>query len=185
MKGPITTRPTKAGKGKRRSQRKENAKRAAARGNTPSNKVGVDLNCLSLRALMQEGNLTQQGLADRCDVKVRTVQLWLSGAVRPSVSNFDTLCLVLGVEPEILRMSSQELLERARTLRVVRFHNREMLGKNNAPDYDEARRIELDLQDAEERNAQEEEVKEADITVFSENLSHSDSEPNAEEGDDE
>ena len=135
MKGPITTRPTKAGKGRRRSQHKENAKRAAARGDKPDNR-GVDINCLSLRVLMQERNLTQEGVADLLDVHHRAVQNWLSGRTRPRGHHFERLCSVLKVEPALLRMSSLELLEQARTLRVVRFHNREMLGKNNAPDYD-------------------------------------------------
>ena len=133
MKGPITTRPTKAGKGKRRSQQKLSAKRAAARGKKTQDNRGVDINCVSLRSLMQERNLTQEGLADRCDVTVRTVQQWLSGVARPRGNHFETLCSVLQVEPALLRMSSLELLEQARTLRVVRFHNREMLGKNLAP----------------------------------------------------
>lgn len=149
------------------------------------NAAGVLINTTSLRVLYQERGLTQQSLADRVGVSLQTVQMWLWGDRTPSKKNFAKLCAALQVSPNMLEISTNELVERGSHARINRFHQREMLGKNEPPEYKEVQRIHADLQDAAARDAAEEEVKAGNITVFGAQVASGDTEPDTEGGDDE
>ena len=176
-KGPPTMHPTPAARRKRQKQLEARVKNPKRRGR------GVDLNTTSLMVLLQERRYTREYLASQIGVSARTVFAWLSSERNPTEENVRKMAAVLDVPYEQLLMTSQELVERSRHTRVVRFHQRELLGHNEAPTYDEAKRIEDDLQDAAERDASEAEVKKGDITVPSSLDASSDSKSDAEEGD--
>ena len=147
------------------------------------NAAGVIINSTSLRILYQERGLTQQVLADMVGVTITTIQMWLWGERNPSKKNFEKLCAALQVSPNMLEISTSELVERGRHARVSRFYNREMLGKNLPPEYKEVQRVEADLQDAAVRESAEEEVRAGKLTVFGAGQSSGDSESDTAEGD--
>ena len=147
------------------------------------NAHGVVINSTSLRVLYQERGLTQQRLADMVGVGITTIQQWLWGERNPSKKNFAKLCAALQVSPNLLEISTHELVERGRHTRVARFYNREMLGKNEPAEYKEIQRVQSDLQDEEARESAAEEVRAGKLTVFGAEQSSGDTEPNAESGD--
>lgn len=123
---------------------------------------------------MQERGFTQRALAKELKVSEDTVAHWLWARYYPQRANFEKLCRVLDVSPNMLVQSSSELIERGRTTRIVRFHAKEVLGQNDAPEYREVREIEVDLALESERVSDEEEVKEEDFTISGESESPED-----------
>ena len=160
--------------------------RKKARGGAPARTKGrgEEINTTSLRVIMQEKKMSIGHVAMLVDVSAQTVSDWLGGRRRPRKAMFERLCTALEISPEQVLMTSQELVERSRHTRVVRFYQREMMGENDNPTYDEVRLIESDLQDAAERDAAEAEVKAGDITVSGSLESPADSESDAEGSDD-
>ena len=66
---------------------------------------------------------------------------------------------------------------------MVSFFTRELLGLNEPPDYRETQLIEQDLNDAGDRDAAEEEVREGKITLFGQDDASGHSESDATESD--
>ena len=98
---------------------------------------------------------------------METIEEWFFGESYPNEDQFKVICKVLEVMPKILTMSSIDLVTRARHLRVARFYLNEFLGYNDAPVQREIREIESDIQNSADRGAAEEDVKSAEITIFS------------------
>ena len=149
----------------------------------PKQPRGVLINTTLLRVLYQERGFSQRTLADAVGVQLQTIHRWVFGKTRPGVGAYKKLCEVLDVSPNLLEMSSAELMERGRHARVARFYVKEMIGENDAPSYREIQRIQSDLQDATAGDAAAEEVKTGEITVFSAEDAAADAEFNPFDGD--
>lgn len=144
---------------------------------------GVRINPTSLRVLMQQKGYTQAGFARDVGVSKDTVAAWLWGKYFPQRKNFDEICKVLDIAPNLLVASSAELVERGRTTRIVRFHLNELQGLNDDPEYREVSDITHDLALESERESTEEEVREEDFTISGEGESPEDPEPDADRSD--
>ena len=147
--------------------------------------IDIAINPTLLRIVIQEKGLTQKKFAELVGVTTDTVQNWVWGRNAIHKDNYAKVCDVLQVSPQLLVLHSGELVERGRTARVMRFHARELLGQNDAPDYREVQLVEADLATADERDAAEEEVREEEVTVYGEDQpsesGESDPEPSDEE----
>ena len=147
------------------------------------NPRGVVINTTLLRTLYQERGFSQQSLANAVGVQLQTVHRWLFGKSYPGKERFLKLCQVLDVSPNMLEMSTAELMERGRHARVARFFMKEMLGTNDVATYRETQLILADLQDATDRDTAAEEVKQGNVTVFGAEDADADSERNIADGD--
>ena len=149
----------------------------------PKQPRGVLINTTLLRVLYQERGFSQRTLADAVGVQLQTIHRWLFGKTRPGVDTYKKLCEVLEVSPNLLEMSTAELMERGRHARVARFYLKEIIGENDAPTYRETQLILDDLQDATDRDASAEEVKPGEITIFGAEDAAPDTEPDPADGD--
>ena len=147
------------------------------------NDNGVVINGIALQVLIQERGLTVQEVSKKANLDSQTLYNWIRGKHKAREDKYYQLCRALSVAPEILQLSSTEIVELGRTTRVLRWHMKEITGTNDDPSYSEIRDVTTDLQSESERESEEDEVREEKITVYSEAESHSDSESNAEEGD--
>ena len=146
-------------------------------------KYGVHVNGILLDTTRQERGFTIEQLAEEAGLAPKTIHSWIWGKRRAQRDKFFQVCRVLDVPPGVLLFSAEELVEHGRTKRVTRFHLKEVLGTNEPPTYKEIQLIEGDLISEQEREAEEDEVREEDFTISSEDTSHSDTEPDAPEGD--
>ena len=133
---------------------------------TKPNQRGVSINCTVLRVLLQEREFTKQSFASAVGVKADTVHRWLFGETRPGKERYLKICETLEIAPQLLRLSSSELVHRGQHARVARFWTKEMLGLNDAPTHREIQCILDDIQAAGERETAEAEVRAGEITLF-------------------
>ena len=143
----------------------------------------VRVNTTVLRTLCQERGFTPTELARKIGVSPSTVNNWMWGKTLPQLGKFEKLCDALQVAPSFLTINVDDLVERGRTSRVIRFFVKEMLGENAAPDYREIQSVLEDVLSSAERIASEEETKEGELTVYSSGKSSGSSESDFTEGD--
>lgn len=125
------------------------------------------INTTVFRVLYQERGFEDlQDFAEEVKVDLSTAEKWLEGTEPVNRFDFQNICDSLRVEPSLLLLSSNEIMVKAQHIRVMRFYVNELLGKNDAPKLGDVRLIFGDIQDAAEAATAEEEVKQADFTIF-------------------
>ena len=143
----------------------------------------VRINGSVLRCIIQARRVSRQQVADAVGVSHQRIWNWMWDEVNPREEHFIKLCEALDIPQRILSISSIELLERSRTNRVVRWSVNEMLGLNEEPEYVEIAAIIEDINAESDRVADEDEVRKEETGLPSEIISHSDSKPNTDSGD--
>ena len=145
--------------------------------------AGIEINPIVLKFLIKKSGITQQEFAELVGVDKITVTRWVWDNASPSEKNIYKICEVLKIPRRLLVMNSGDLLEKARTERVVKFSVNEVLDDNEPADYREVQLILQDLSVEQERESEAEEVREEDFTVSSEVDSSENTESNPNEGD--
>ena len=138
----------------------------------------IPINRQILRILCKARGKDYSKLAGELGVTLTDVENWIEGKEEPKQFDYDNLCDVLKVEPSFLLLSSAETITEAQHLLVLEFYVNQKLGLNDAPRITDARSVLTDIQSAAEVADAEEEVKQADITIFSPPETNSDREPN-------
>ena len=143
----------------------------------------IEINGLILRCVIQERGLTRKEVAEKIGCAHQQIWNWMWNKNNPVERNFYKLCEVLDINPSMLALSSEELVEHGRTNRVVRWNVKEILGKNEPPRYEEVQQILNDLTLESSRDSEEEEVREEVITVLGEGKPHPDPESDTDGSD--
>ena len=144
---------------------------------------GVEINPMLLRVYYQERGFTQYELSQKVGVSVVTIYKWLKGETRPKTETFYKLCDVLQIEPNVLVAPTSGFINDSKHVRVLRFHAREMAGLNEPPTYSESAAIEQSLANEGQMEAEAQEVKAGQATVFSPQQSATDTESDTTDGD--
>ena len=143
----------------------------------------IAINTTVLRIMYRERKMTYQLFAEACEEQLDEIYAWMSGDKDPTSRQFDTICEVLEVAPEILLLDSNDIIAQGKDTRVVRFYVRELLGSNKEPIYTEVKSIEEAIQYAASIEHSASTAKPGIFTVFNTEQPSADTESDAISGD--
>ena len=126
----------------------------------------IAINTTVLRILYSERGMDDKTFANKCEETLDEVYAWMAGDKDPTSRQFDIICEVLGVAPEILLLDSNDLIAQGKDTRVVRFYTRELLGRNKEPIYTEIKQIEEAIQYAASIEDSATTAKSGTFTIF-------------------
>ena len=143
----------------------------------------IAINTTVLRILYPERLMDDKKFAAACEETLDEVYAWLSGDKDPTSRQFDTICEVLAVAPEILLLDSNDIIAQGKNTRVVRFYVRELLGRNKEPTHTEIKSIEEGIQYAADIKDTTSGAKHGIFAIFNTEQPSDDTKSNAIESD--
>lgn len=140
------------------------------------NNDGIRINSTVLRILCTEFKGGEVKVADECGLDVDVIQDWIHENKLPSSIEFDTLCDVLCVSPDLLLLDSNDIITLGKETRVVRFYVLELLGKHKDPTATEVEKIEAQIRVEQEIKDSGTEVRPGVFAIYDTEESSTDSE---------